>query len=74
MSVKKVSNRFEHLLSLTKKIIKINLHAIVILLQYLLKMIVRLLFSKRWLLSVHRRLIKRFRSNYVKKNTFFTSQ
>ena len=72
MSVKKVSSRFEHFLSLSKK--TKQLHATDILLQYLLKMIVRLLFSKRWLLSVHRRLIKRFRSSYVKKNTFFTSQ
>ena len=45
MSVKKVSSRFEHS--------KQNLHAIVILPQYLLKMIVRLLFSNRRLLSVH---------------------
>ena len=49
MSVKKVSSRFEHFLSLSKQ----NLHAIVILPQYLLKMIVRLLFSNRRLLSVH---------------------
>ena len=49
MSVKKVSSRFEHFLSLSKQ----NLRAIVILPQYLLKMIVRLLFSNRRLLSVH---------------------
>ena len=69
MSVKKVSSRFEHFLSLSKK--KKNLHAIVILLQYLLKMMVRLLFSNRRLLSVHQRLTKRIKTNYVKKNTFF---
>ena len=68
MSVKKVSCRFEHFLSLSKKK---KLHAIVILLQYLLKMIVRLLFSNRRLLSVHQRLTKRIGTNYVKKNTFF---
>ena len=60
MSVKKVSSRFEHFLSLSKKK---NLHAIVILLQYLLKMTVRLLFSNRRLLSVHQRLTKRIRTN-----------
>ena len=69
MSVKKVSSRFEHFLSLSKK--KKNLHAIVILLQYLLKLIVRLLFSNRRLLSVHQRLTKRIRTNHVKENTFF---
>ena len=53
MSVKKVSSRFEHFLSLSKKKKQQqNLHAIVILPQYLLKMIVRLLFSNRRFLSV----------------------
>ena len=63
MSVKKVSSRFEHFLSLLKK--KQNLYAIVILLQYLLKMIVCLLFSNHRLLSVHQRLTKRIRTNYM---------
>ena len=63
MSVKKVSCRFEHFLSLLKK--KQNLYAIVILLQYLLKMIVCLLFSNHRLLSVHQRLTKRIRTNYM---------
>ena len=58
---------FRTLLSLSKQW---NLHAHVIFLQYLLKMIV-LLFSQSWPLSVHQRLIKRIRTNYVKKNTFF---
>ena len=54
-----------------KPLKKLNLHANVIFLQYLLKMIVLLLFSQSRPLSVHQRLTKRIRTNYVKKNTFF---
>ena len=63
---------FRTLLSLSKKW---KQHANVIFLQYLLEMIVLLLFSQRRLLSVRQKLTKRIRTNYVTKNTFsFTSQ